>query len=309
MLAVGRKADRRMNSRLAARAATLSKPSHGDHRTRAWPTGSMPRRPARPVSWVYSPAVSASWWSPVNFDRDSITTERAGMLMPRASVSVANTTFTRPWAKQASTASLNGGTIPAWWAATPDSRAASQRSWPSTTRSSAPRRARCASAMARMRTRSSAVVRWSPSSCTERTASSQPLRLKMKQMAGRSPLPSRWATTSVRRGVPHLWRARCWWRRCRGPWSCGASKRWPSGFGRPSTSVWSWTRRWAALSWIRKWFTSSTGRSCSTTVVVGPRAAVIHPASSSALDTVADRQTNRTACGVCTMTSSQTGPR
>ena len=45
----------------------------------------------------------------------------AGMLMPTASVSVANTTLTRPSTKQASTTSLNGGTIPAWWAATPAS--------------------------------------------------------------------------------------------------------------------------------------------------------------------------------------------
>ena len=27
--------------------------TNGDHSTMAWPTGSMPRRPARPVSWVY----------------------------------------------------------------------------------------------------------------------------------------------------------------------------------------------------------------------------------------------------------------
>ena len=52
-----------------------------------------------------------------------MTTVRAGMLMPSASVSVANTTFTSPSAKHASTASLNGGTMPAWWAATPASSA------------------------------------------------------------------------------------------------------------------------------------------------------------------------------------------
>ena len=84
----------------------------------------MPRRPARPVSCVYSPGVRNSWCSPVNLLSFSMTTVRAGMLMPRASVSVANTTFTSPSVKQASTASLNGGTIPAWWAATPASRPA-----------------------------------------------------------------------------------------------------------------------------------------------------------------------------------------
>ena len=87
------------------------------------------------------------------------------MLMPRASVSVANTTFTSPSAKQASTASLNGGTIPAWWAATPglepgepavvaehvevgvgQGRACARRRWPGS------------------RARSSGVVRRSPAS-------------------------------------------------------------------------------------------------------------------------------------------------
>ena len=56
----------------------------------------MPRRPARPVSWVYSPGVSISWWSPVNFVSFSMTTVRAGMLTPTASVSVANTDLDQP---------------------------------------------------------------------------------------------------------------------------------------------------------------------------------------------------------------------
>ena len=72
----------------------------------------MPRRPARPVSWVYSPGVRNSWCSPVNFDSFSMTTERAGMLMPSDSVSVANTTFTSPAANASSTASFIGGTMP-----------------------------------------------------------------------------------------------------------------------------------------------------------------------------------------------------
>ena len=56
----------------------------------------MPRRPARPVSWVYSPAVTSACVSPFHLLSRSRTTERAGMLMPSASVSVANTTWTRP---------------------------------------------------------------------------------------------------------------------------------------------------------------------------------------------------------------------
>ena len=35
----------------------------------------MPRRPARPVSWVYSPGVSRWWCSPVNLVSFSITTD------------------------------------------------------------------------------------------------------------------------------------------------------------------------------------------------------------------------------------------
>jgi len=33
------------------------------------PSVSIPRRPARPVNWVYAPGVSASWPSPVKHDR------------------------------------------------------------------------------------------------------------------------------------------------------------------------------------------------------------------------------------------------
>ena len=80
------------------------------------------------MSCVYSPGVRNSWRSPVNFVSFSITTDRAGMLMPRASVSVANTTFARPAANASSTASFIGGTIPAWCAASPASRPASQAS-------------------------------------------------------------------------------------------------------------------------------------------------------------------------------------
>ena len=111
--------------RVDASPATWSKGTKGDHSTTACPTSSIPRRPARPVSWVYSPGVRNSCFSPVHFDSFSMTTVRAGMLMPRARVSVAKTAFTSPDSKQASTVSLNGGTIPAWWAAKPDSRPAS----------------------------------------------------------------------------------------------------------------------------------------------------------------------------------------
>src|SRR3954471_11590750 len=68
----------------------------------------MPRRPARPASCVYSPGVRNWWCSPVNFESRSMTTERAGMLMPSDSVSVAKTTFNKPAAHACSTPPLLG---------------------------------------------------------------------------------------------------------------------------------------------------------------------------------------------------------
>ena len=88
----------------------------------------MPRRPARPVSWVYSPGVSATWASPFHLSSFSSTTVRAGMLMPSARVSVAKTARTRPWVNSSSTTSLKTGSMPAWWAAMPRSSASTQ-SW------------------------------------------------------------------------------------------------------------------------------------------------------------------------------------
>ena len=73
----------------------------------------MPRRPARPVIWVYSPEVIATRASPLNFSSFSSTTVRAGMLMPRARVSVAKTTFTSLRLKSSSTTSLKAGRSPA----------------------------------------------------------------------------------------------------------------------------------------------------------------------------------------------------
>ena len=93
--------------------ATWAKGVAGDQRTKAWPTVSMPRRPARPVSCWYSPEVRAEVSEPRNLANRSTTTVRAGMLMPRASVSVANTTFNSPSEKHCSTAWRNAGTRPA----------------------------------------------------------------------------------------------------------------------------------------------------------------------------------------------------
>ncbi len=106
-------------------AATLDASENGvsaDHNTMAWPSSSRPRRPARPVSCRYSPDVSVARPALPYLVKRSITTERAGMLMPSDSVSVAKTTLSNPAAKHSSTVSRKMGTRPAWCAATPQQR-------------------------------------------------------------------------------------------------------------------------------------------------------------------------------------------
>ena len=127
-LYVGRKAERRSGGGAEATRAASAKVISLDHATTAWPSSSSPRRPARPVSCRYSPEVSVARPAPPYLVNRSITTERAGMLMPSESVSVANTTLSRPAAKHSSTVSRKTGTSPAWWAATPRSRPSSHSS-------------------------------------------------------------------------------------------------------------------------------------------------------------------------------------
>ena len=105
--------------RVDARPATSRGFIPGCHSTTPCPSTSSPRRPARPVSWVYSPGVMSACVSPFHLLSFSITTVRAGMLMPSARVSVANTTLQSPRTKSASTTCLNAGSMPAWWAAIP----------------------------------------------------------------------------------------------------------------------------------------------------------------------------------------------
>ena len=114
--------------RVEARPASSRGFMPGCHSTTPWPSTSRPRRPARPVSWVYSPGVMSAWVSPFHLLSFSMTTVRAGMLMPSASVSVANTTLHRPRTNSSSTHCLNAGSIPAWWAATPRV-SPSRKSW------------------------------------------------------------------------------------------------------------------------------------------------------------------------------------
>ncbi|CAM5367875.1 hypothetical protein STANM309S_04861 [Streptomyces tanashiensis] len=125
MLYEGLKLERSGYVRVPASPARWSGSSPRCQSTTAWPSTSMPRRPARPVSWVYSPGVMSACCSPFHLTSFSRMTVRAGMLMPRARVSVAKTAFTRPRTKSSSTTSLKVGSMPAWWAAMPRSRASS----------------------------------------------------------------------------------------------------------------------------------------------------------------------------------------
>src|SRR5258708_4821178 len=91
----------------------------GSLRMTPCPTLSIPRRPALPISWVSWPEVSEGNPRPSNLVKAEITTDRAGMWMPSASVSVAKTTFTNPAWNSSSTSSLRKGSSPAWWTEIP----------------------------------------------------------------------------------------------------------------------------------------------------------------------------------------------
>ncbi len=180
MLYVGRKLERSGYRRLDARPArcTGSRPAWST--TTACPSTSMPRRPARPVSWVYSPGVTSTCAVPSHLTSFSSATDRAGMLMPSASVSVANTTLMRPRLNSSSTVSLNTGSRPAWWAAMPRARDSVHVQYPRTSRSSVGMVAVRSSATRRISASSAGDVRRSPAVRHCCTAPSHPAREKMK---------------------------------------------------------------------------------------------------------------------------------
>ena len=170
----------------------------GDHCTIAFPSISIPRRPARPVSWVYSPGVIGTCASPFHFVNFSRMTVFAGMLMPRASVSVAKTAFTNPRLKRSSTVSLKLGNNPAWCAAIPRSRASSHSSYPKISRSSWARLAFKREAVSTMSFLSSVFVSLNPEKTHCFTAASQAAREKMNVIAGSKPCRSRVSIISGR---------------------------------------------------------------------------------------------------------------
>ncbi len=221
---------------------------------------------------------------------------------------MANTALTNPRTNRSSTVSLNAGSIPAWWAATPRSSASRHSQKPSTPRSPSGRSVVRVSTTRRICSDSSGVVKRSPLRMHWFTAASQPARLKMKVIAGSKPSRSNRATTSTRaggrnrgppcRGRSHpLRRSTSWTRRT----SCGST------VSRPSVVL------SANRSNIREptimCCHSGTGRCSSTTTAVSPRTSTSHSPNSSALLTVADRPTNRTLSGRFRITSSHTAPR
>ena len=147
----------------------------------------MPRRPARPVSWVYSPGVMGTCASPFHLVSFSRITVLAGILIPRASVSVAKTAFTKPLLNKSSTVSLKLGNNPAWCAAIPRSSASNHSSYPKTSRSSCARLAFRRAAVSRISFRSSVLVNLSPEKTHCLTAASHAAREKMKVIAGSNP--------------------------------------------------------------------------------------------------------------------------
>ena len=136
------------------------------------------------MSWVYSPGVIDTWPSPFHFVNFSRTTVRAGILIPRARVSVAKTAFTNPRLNNSSTAPLKLGSNPAWCAAIPRSSAVIQSRYPKTSRSSSAKFWVYFCAVATISIRSSVVVNLTPSLRHCFTAASQPALEKIKVIAG-----------------------------------------------------------------------------------------------------------------------------
>ena len=93
------------------------------------PAVSKPLLPARPAICSSSLCSRAEWAISRRRERVEMTVVRAGMLIPAARVSVANTTLSKPCWKQRSTRAFQAGRQPAWWEARPASRGATSASF------------------------------------------------------------------------------------------------------------------------------------------------------------------------------------
>ncbi len=156
-----------------------SKPSRTSRAITHLPSGSMPRRPARPAIWVSSLWVRLRKPRSVRLVSDCSTTLLAGMWMPSDMVSVAKTTLQSPRSNSSSVKRFTVGRIPAWWSPTPMPRAWKivWLSGDSAMVGFSPICSRMASSTWRRCSRES---RGLPSARTVSMARSQPARLKMK---------------------------------------------------------------------------------------------------------------------------------
>ena len=143
------------------------------------PSGSMPRRPARPAIWVSSLWVRFRKPRSVRLVRDWSTTLLAGMWIPSDMVSVAKTTLQSPRSKRCSMRRFTLGRMPAWWSPTPMPRAWKMvwLSGDSAMVGVSPIASRIVSSTSRCWARAR---RGLPSARTVSMARSQPARLKMK---------------------------------------------------------------------------------------------------------------------------------
>ena len=86
----------------------------------AKPIWSFPLRPALPVIWWNSVAVSGLNSMPLNLSELRNTMERAGKFTPAATVEVANTASRSPSVIKFSSTSFQAGNCPLWWEPTAD---------------------------------------------------------------------------------------------------------------------------------------------------------------------------------------------
>ena len=156
-----------------------SSPSRTSRAITHLPSGSMPRRPARPAIWVSSLWVRLRKPRSVRLVSDCSITLLAGMWMPSDIVSVAKTTLQRPRSKSSSMKRFTVGRMPAWWSPTPMPRAWKMvwLSGDSAMVGLSPICSRIASSTCRCCSRVSSGL---PSARTVSMARSQPARLKMK---------------------------------------------------------------------------------------------------------------------------------
>mmetsp|Transcript_33380 Transcript_33380/g.83229 ORF Transcript_33380/g.83229 Transcript_33380/m.83229 type:complete len:222 (-) Transcript_33380:145-810(-) len=164
-----------------------SAPSHRDWASTTCPTASFPLRPARPAICSSTDAPSGPIPLSPLLEREVTTAVRHGMFTPAASVSVANTTFSKLSAKSLSANFLKAGSCPAWWDATPARSSLSVAVSTAAPPPSASASDSCIRSNASTRALREAVsdgVRRSHASDVHCAASSHPARLKMNTIAG-----------------------------------------------------------------------------------------------------------------------------